>query len=48
MEQLSEIKKRIKSVQDIKQMTRAMQLISAVKMRRARKQLEQTLPYFAL
>lgn len=48
MEQLSEIKKRIKSVQDIKQMPRAMQLISAVKMRRARKQLEQTLPFFAL
>lgn len=48
MEQLSEIKKRIKSVTDIKQMTRAMQLISAVKMRRARSQLERTMPFFAL
>ena len=48
MEQLSEIKKRIKSVNDIKQMTRAMQLISAVKMRRARSQLAQTMPFFAL
>ncbi|MDW7656835.1 MAG: ATP synthase F1 subunit gamma [Bacillota bacterium] len=48
MEQLSEIKKRIKSVNDIKQMTRAMQLISAVKMRRARSQLERTMPFFAL
>ncbi|MEA4888705.1 MAG: ATP synthase F1 subunit gamma [Clostridiaceae bacterium] len=48
MEQLSDIKKRIKSVTDIKQMTRAMQLISAVKMRRARNQLEKTMPFFAL
>ncbi len=48
MEQLSEIKKRIGTVTDIKQMTRAMKLISAVKMRRARQQLEQTLPFFAL
>jgi len=48
MEQLSEIKKRIKSVNDIKQMTRAMQLISAVKMRRARSQLARTMPFFAL
>ena len=48
MEQLTDIKKRIKSVNDIKQMTRAMQLISAVKMRRARSQLERTMPFFAL
>ncbi len=48
MEQLSEIKKRINSVKDIKQMTRAMQLISAVKMRRARQQLERTMPFFTL
>ncbi|MDD3931730.1 MAG: ATP synthase F1 subunit gamma [Eubacteriales bacterium] len=48
MQQLSDIKKRIKSVNDIKQMTRAMQLISAVKMRRARSQLEKTMPFFAL
>lgn len=48
MAQLSEIKKRISSVKDIKQMTRAMKLISAVKMRRARQQLERTLPFFTL
>lgn len=46
MEQIAEIKKRISSVDDIRQMTRAMQLISAVKMRRARSQLEKTLPFF--
>lgn len=48
MEQMSEIKKRMKSVHEIKKMTRAMQLISAVKMRRARNKLEQTMPFFAL
>ncbi|MDD2533079.1 MAG: ATP synthase F1 subunit gamma [Eubacteriales bacterium] len=48
MAQISEIKKRISGVNDIKQMTRAMQLISAVKMRRARQQLEKTLPFFML
>jgi F-type H+-transporting ATPase subunit gamma len=47
MEQLSEIKKHINSIMDIKQMTHAMQLISAVKMRRARSQLEKTMPFFA-
>ncbi len=47
MEQLSEIKKHINSIKDIKQMTHAMQLISAVKMRRARSQLEKTMPFFA-
>jgi F-type H+-transporting ATPase subunit gamma len=48
MEQLADLKKHIKSVNDIKQMTRAMQLISAVKMRRARTQLDRTMPFFAL
>ncbi len=48
MAQQAEIRKRIKSVNDIRQMTRAMQLISAVKMRRARSQLARTLPFFAL
>jgi F-type H+-transporting ATPase subunit gamma len=48
MAQTSEIKKRISSVKDIKQMTRAMQLISAVKMRRARQLLGKTLPFFTL
>ncbi len=48
MEQLANLKKHIGSIGDIKQMTRAMQLISAVKMRRARSQLEKTMPFFAL
>lgn len=48
MEQINELKKRINSVKDIKQMTHAMQLISAVKMRRARSQLARTMPFFAL
>ena len=48
MEQLSELKKHINSITDIKQMTRAMELISAVKMRRARNQLEKTMPFFAM
>jgi F-type H+-transporting ATPase subunit gamma len=46
MEQLADLKKRIKSVNDIGQMTRAMELISAVKMRRARCQLDKTMPFF--
>jgi F-type H+-transporting ATPase subunit gamma len=48
MEQINDLKKRINSVKEIKQMTRAMELISAVKMRRARSQLAQTMPFFAL
>jgi F-type H+-transporting ATPase subunit gamma len=48
MEQLADLKKHIKSVDDIKQMTRAMELISAIKMRRARNQLDRTMPFFAL
>ncbi len=44
----AELKKRIGSVKEIKKMTRAMELISAVKMRRARQQLEKTLPFFML
>ena len=48
MEQISDIKKRMKSVRDIKQTTRATQLISAVKMRRARNQLEKTRPFFII
>jgi F-type H+-transporting ATPase subunit gamma len=46
MEQLNDIRKRIRSVTDIQQMTRAMQLISAVKMRHARTQLENAMPFF--
>jgi F-type H+-transporting ATPase subunit gamma len=48
MEHLADLKKHIKSVNNIKQMTRAMQLISTVKMRRARCQLDKTMPFFAL
>ncbi|MBP7401617.1 MAG: ATP synthase F1 subunit gamma, partial [Clostridia bacterium] len=46
MEQINDIRKRIRSVTDIQQMTRAMQLISAVKMRHARAQLEAVMPFF--
>lgn len=48
MEQLYDIKKRMRSIGDIKQMTHAMHLISAVKMKRARNQLGKTLPFFDL
>lgn len=48
MEQLFDIKKRMRSINDIKQMTHAMHLISAVKMKRARSQLSKTLPFFDL
>ncbi|MBQ2509303.1 MAG: F0F1 ATP synthase subunit gamma, partial [Erysipelotrichaceae bacterium] len=36
MESLNDIKKRIKSVNDISQLTRAMQLVSAAKMRKSK------------
>ncbi len=48
MEQLFDIKKRMRSINDIRQMTHAMHLISAVKMKRARSQLLKTLPFFDL
>lgn len=48
MEQLTDIKKRMGTVRDIGQMTRAMQLISSAKMRKARSQLARTMPFFAL
>lgn len=41
-----EIKSRIKSVRETRQITKAMKLISAVKLKKARQQLEQTLPFF--
>lgn len=47
MEQLSDISKRIRSVSDIRQMTKAMQLISAVKMKKAKDQLQTAYPFFA-
>lgn len=48
MENLSSIKKRIKSVNDIGQMTKAMQLVSAAKMRRSRVMHESVYPFFSV
>lgn len=48
MEQLNEIKKRIRSINDIRQMTRAMQLVSAAKMRKSKAQLDRVFPFFSL
>ena len=48
MENPNVIKKRIKSVNDIGQMTRAMQLVSAAKMRRSRGLHETVFPFFSL
>ena len=46
MANIREIKLRIKSVTDTRQITKAMKLISAAKLKKAQQQLEQTLPYF--
>lgn len=46
MAQIHEIKLRIKGIKDTKQITKAMKLISAAKLKKARKQLEQALPFF--
>lgn len=48
MENLNSIKKRIKSVDDIGQMTRAMQLVSAAKMRKSKIQHDSVYPFFSL
>ena len=48
MESLNDIKKRIKSVNDISQLTRAMQLVSAAKMRKSKIQHEMVTPFFTL
>lgn len=48
MASTKEIKNRIKSVSDTQKITNAMYLISSTKMRRARKEAEQTKPYFDL
>lgn len=48
MENPNEIKKRIKSVSDIGQMTRAMQLVSAAKMRRSRALHDTVYPFFSV
>ncbi|MEN8907769.1 MAG: ATP synthase F1 subunit gamma [Clostridiales bacterium] len=46
MASMREIKLRIKSIKETRQITKAMKLISAAKLKRARQQLEHTLPYF--
>ena len=46
MANMREIKLRIKSIKETRQITKAMKLISAAKLKKARQQLELTLPYF--
>jgi len=46
MANMHEIKLRIKSIKETRQITKAMKLISAAKLKKARQQLEHTLPYF--
>lgn len=48
MQNLNEIKKRIKSINDISQMTNAMQLVSAAKMRRSMVLHDSVHPFFSL
>ncbi len=43
---MREIKLRIKSINQMRQITKAMKLISASKLKKARAQLDETLPYF--
>lgn len=47
MASMREIKLRIKSIKETRQITKAMKLISAAKLKKARQQLEATLPYFS-
>ncbi len=46
MSNMHEIKTRIRGIKETMQITRAMKLISAAKLKKARQQLDQTLPYF--
>ena len=46
MQNVKEIKNHIKSVQDTKKITNAMYLIASTKMRKAKSELNKTLPYF--
>jgi len=46
MASMSDIRSRIKSIKDTMQITKAMNLIASSKMQKARKQLNDTLPYF--
>lgn len=47
MATMREIKLRIKSIKETRQITKAMKLTAAAKLKKARQQLEQTLPYFS-
>lgn len=46
MARMNEIKQRIKSIKETRHITKAMKLISASKLKKARQQLELALPYF--
>lgn len=46
MKNAKEIKSRIKSIQDTRKITNAMYMIASAKMKRAKKQLDSTRPYF--
>jgi len=46
MANMHEIKTRIKSIKETRQITKAMKLVSAAKLKKARRLLDQTLPYF--
>jgi F-type H+-transporting ATPase subunit gamma len=46
MEGMREIKQRIKGIKDTRQITKAMKLISAAKLKKARQQLDQTRPFY--
>ncbi|MCX7748866.1 MAG: ATP synthase F1 subunit gamma [Clostridia bacterium] len=46
MASMSEIKLRMKSIKETRQITKAMKLISAAKLKKARQQLDQTKPFF--
>lgn len=45
-ESMQDIKRRIKSVGNTKQITKAMELVSSAKLKKSRKRLEKTQPYF--
>ncbi|MBE6011056.1 ATP synthase F1 subunit gamma [Anaeropeptidivorans aminofermentans] len=46
MENMKSIKKRVKSIENTKQITKSMQLVSTAKIQRARKRLENSTPFF--
>jgi F-type H+-transporting ATPase subunit gamma len=46
MPRMREIKGRMKSIKETKQITKAMKLMSAAKLKKARQQLDKTLPFF--